>query len=287
MSKSSSKSSLSHSSSLKSAKSSTKTKNSINMATAMSHIRAVSLGMARLKAVVSKTALKSYFDVKDNKDIVPDSSELKLAQYELEMLKGVARAALGRTGLRTRVYVKTVNSSTAGTALALVQGIIPSASAEWASFQSLFDDYKVRSAKTAYLFTSSVGPVSALNPSYCVAYDATFNSAPTSVVSLMESDKHQIGCLSAISNFPSSADPFSRDGFRHFDVKEPRAAIISPSAVTGGTGIVNNLPGSWIDMGDATSASSGYFKFYFEASTTSVVTLVQFLEYDVEFRQRT
>jgi len=283
-----SKSLSSHKSSLSSKSSKNKIKTVNSTAVVRSHVRAVGMGLNRLKAVVRSKAVNNYFDVKDNKEIPTESSELKLAQYELEMLKGVARAAIGSTGLRTKIYVKVSSSAAAGAALALTQGIIPSASAEWASFQQLFDDYKVMAASVYYSFISSLAPGSTTVPSYCVAYDSTYASAPTSVISLMESDRHAIGQIDTTGFYLTTSHPSGgQNGFRHFHVKEPHSAIISPTSVTGGTGIVTNLPGSWIDMGDTQSTSSGYFKFYCEGSSTSVLTLYQFLEYDVMFRQRT
>jgi hypothetical protein len=238
----------------------------------------------------------SYFFV--NKDdskgttmVSADATKVVLAAAHKPRITRLLRAGkkgVGGTHFETTLFVKVTNSSGAGAALAIATPVAPSVTTEWSTFQGLFDDYKVVGARSQFFYASSVASVAGATPSYAVAYDATYASAPTSVVSLMESDDHLIGILDAAGNYPLTSHPSgSKNGFRTFSAHIPKSAIISPIAVTGGTGIVANLPGSWVDMGDATTCAAGYFKHYFEATTTSVVTLTQFIEIDVIFRQRT
>jgi len=204
------------------------------------------------------------------------------------LLRGLGTKGVGGQHFMTRVFSSSAVSSGVGAALAVALSISPSSSPEWSSFQALFDDYKVISAATRYLFTQSGAPVAATSPWYAVCYDATYGSAPTSVAACMESDRFQVGALSVGGNFPSSVTPAgTKDGVRHFKYAMPKAPIISPVAVTGGTGIVANLPGSWIDMGDAQSTSAGYLKLYCELSAASTITVRQITEFVVIFRQRT
>jgi hypothetical protein len=189
---------------------------------------------------------------------------------------------------RTRVISSSSVSSGVGTALAASLAIAPATTAEWTAFQSLFDDYKVIETRTHYLLINSNAPAAATYPWYAVCYDATYGSNPTSVASVMESDNHQVGSLAVTGNFPGSSAPAgSLDGLRHFAVKMPKHPIISPSTVTGGVGISQNLPGSWIDMADATTSAAGYLKFYCEPTASAVITLRQITEFTVIFRQRT
>lgn len=238
----------------------------------------------------------SYFFVnKDDSKVVvaatTDAAKAALAAAHKPRISRLLRSgvkAQGGTHFATTLFIKVVNSSGAGAALAVATLIAPSGSAEWSSFQQLFDDYKVVGARSQFFYASSVASVASATPIYAAAYDATYGTAPTSVVSLMESDDHMVGILDAAGNYPLTSHPSgSKNGFRSLRANIPKNPIISPSAVTGGTGIVANLPGSWVDMGDATTCGAGYFKHYFEATTTSVITLTQIVEIDVIFRQRT
>lgn len=246
-------------------------------------IMKLSQSIARAKVVSD-----AFIDVKtgQSKSSWADTQELLDLQEQLSNMKNVARSSIGGSHIRSILYSGGSGASSANAAVAGSIGIAPSAALEWSSYASLYDEVKVTKLVIHYAigFTAASTAIPAGGCVFAsVGYDSTYNSTPTSVADVMESDQHQI--VGAQVALTGAVIP---NKLHRFEVNIPRGPVANSSSVTGGVGLIANFPGEWMAVGDTTPDTVGYFRFYVEAGgATCVMGYRLITEYHCEFRERT
>jgi len=182
--------------------------------------------------------------------------------------------------LRTRLVVRISDTSGAGTALQTIAAIEPYAAAEFATFQSLFDDIKVHGFELFWNLTTSGSNGNSLAAVVTYTTDSV-SSALGSVAEGLTNDTQQLLVIPA-SGVVSAPVSMTASGFRRMKVVIPKSSAFQSSSGT----VVNNFPGSWMALTDVAD-TTGILRFYVEAAGGSFVTkLIGFIVMDVEFRQR-
>jgi hypothetical protein len=194
--------------------------------------------------------------------------------------------------INAKLYVKQIVSPGANTALASSYALTPSASAEFSSFQGLFDEIKVNAIEIhhgchigyggAYVFISAMA---------AIGYDSTYDTTPTSAAEVLECQQSQLfsiaGSNGGVANNAVVPLAVTKSGFHKFNIKVPKGPVANASAVTGGTGLISNFPGQWMRIGD-TADSVGYRRVYFPAQgTANTIDYEEMIVYHCSFRERT
>jgi len=234
----------------------------------------------------------------DSKETVAPPSTPVLSSKDQKMLnvfKSSVRSKMrGKGGkgafLKTKLFANIPATSGAGVAFALSTPLRPTDSAEYTAFSGLFDEIKVVSVKVWWGFditASATLPISLLT---ATGYDSTYNTTPTSVQDILESDQSQLAALSvsptgtASGSFPACVNS---SGLWSMNIKIPKAAVANATAVTGGTGIVPNFPGEWMAIADSAD-SVGYLRHYVNnPGSSGSVSMNRIVQFNVEFRERT
>jgi len=231
-------------------------------------------------AVVSGALKTQYFasskDVKESSDEKDLKEQLQKVEAEMQLIKNAFRAGMGETHTYfTLAYDPGASTSSANTALATVDRIRPSDSAEFSALAALFDEYKAVDAST-YVQVNGSGNTNGYGH-WGVAYDPSNNSAYGSVAALVVARSH-LGPIAMSQFIPYQ---YTHNGLQHLHVTFPKGTDYSYGAVTSiGTGV-------WTDC-SVTAVDYGYFKFYLEAlggSNTSILS--RFMKMGVLFRMRT
>jgi len=235
------------------------------------------------KLIAQKTDVKGgWFDVKDNRDAL--AVEVDTLRRQLEMYKGAARAAIGASKIRAKLYFVYSQTSAANAGNSLVAAVQPTNSAEYAQYAVLYDEVKVNAVKVHYGVGSAVGTTGTPTGVFfsAIGYDSTYSSSPSSVTDVLESTQSQLHGFGSqgVGTMPSIVPAEAKV----FHAKIPNSTVLNGNAA--GT-TVPNFPGSWMAVGD-TQDTCGYIRFYAEAIGATGQTGIRLMfEYDCEFRERT
>lgn len=196
--------------------------------------------------------------------------------------------------LRTKMAVGSSISSASGGALSTVINVRPSALSEFASFQALFDEFKVHGGVlhfNTFLVGAGTAAIVGLDD-VAIAYDPVDNSAFATVAGVLVSSQH-IGPLNTSGVSDASATsasvvrtiapvPHTKHGFWQFPFRCPK----SPQFVPNNSQQV--MTGEWSATNISNTQSDyGYLKPYVAGAGSTTSTLNYYLVMDVEFRSRT
>jgi len=246
---------------------------------------------AVIKQLKSTRIIHDYVSVdskgKDQKDVSVDIAEIDSLTLQLSLLKTAARAAIGSNHIKTILYYSGSGAAGAGVAYPSSFGLQPSACGEYAGYASLYDEVRVNAIKVHYVVQSASANL-AENCFYAFGYDSTYNSTPSSVLDVMESQQHEIGVLPVVTPGSSSALIAMPSGARTFHIRIQRQPVANAASVTGGTGIIPNFPGEWMAAGD-TADTVGFLRIFVErgGGTTATIAVSYKIEFLCEWRERT
>jgi len=242
------------------------------------------LSVTEPSAAVDKTA-----DVKDKK--VADS--IALLPKTLKMvLKGTGKGKKGKlNNLRTQMWIAFDNASGSGAALGTVVNVRPSATAEWTSFASIYDEFKVHGGAVHFQIFANGQTNLITDVSGVVVYDPDDNTAYTSVTTaLVASQKFGPFNISGVTDSSvagstartSAPVPTSKTGMYVFKFKCPPG----PHSTTGNGQQV--VTGQWCSTNITnTQGDYGYIKPAVDAAGSTVTDMKGYLMMEVEFRSRT
>jgi len=241
---------------------------------------------SQLSQISSRNSLvkDGYIDVKK------PAEDAATTDLTVSLLRTAARSALGGRSIRMKLYSQNSTSSGAGTALGFSHAVTPSAASEWASIAALYDMAKCHGIKYYYA-TVTTGSNAGLQE-YALSYDSTRNVAGVSMLDVLESPQHELGCYqvaAAYANTPST-ETKGQGGYRVFNVRMVKQPVANAVAVTGGSGIIANFPGEWYETNNAATLaySMGYIRFYGTTlGGTDVLTVKDVFEFEMEFKERT
>jgi hypothetical protein len=200
----------------------------------------------------------------------------------ISLKKGMSMASslgIKMPGMRADLTVRITYTSSANTALTSVIAVEPSASSEFSSFATLFDEVKVVSGKFVYRVTYSATPL--LAPLSVVSYAPTDLTALASVASGCESKQHDLRAPS-VANTVSISSPLveTKTGLFTFPFVIPKG-VSARSAASAAT--FGDEYGSTSDASDAW----GFIRPYVEAAGTAITTTLDGVLYlTVNFRSR-
>jgi hypothetical protein len=162
--------------------------------------------------------------------------------------------------------------------LTTVSALQPGSLGEFSAYQVLFDMCRCKAIRV-YVGLSSSSTPTAFNACGGVAYDPMSNSALSSVAGVMES-KFSLGPFKAANLYGNtSPNVMSSKGFWVFKAKMPSDAF--ESSVSG-----DKVGDTWWPTA-STSAIVGYLKPFIESVGSPTITLVYFVEYEMQFAYRT
>jgi len=236
---------------------------------------------------VEKALVKNDLKLDAKSQTAAISTAVEPLQRPMGRAVRLARSGLGEktgggTHFKTKLYEVRAVTGGVATAIATAYPMQLNNSAEYASFASLFDDYKVTAVTVHYSTLQLTG--NTLNPQFGIlAYDATYGTAPVSIATQMEADSKSLFCTQ-----PPNGSPLwsTASGLAKFKFKVPSVPILLSAAVSGGSAVQPNMPGAWMAFGD-TLDTFGYLKTYVEAVAGVNIAVRYVFEYDVICRQRT
>lgn len=219
-------------------------------------------------------------DVKDAPS--KDDDEVQQLTQQLHFLRSAARSALGSQRIKVKLYFTNTISSGAGLAITGFYGIIPSSSSEWASLIALYDECRVDAVHIRHIVGVTTAPASApagALVTHAIGYDPTYNTFPTGVPDVQESQFQQIGVAACGTGFSFPVTPV---GFHSFRFSVPHDTVVNDDMKA-----KPNFPGSWASCLD-TADSFGYIRYYCSAlGGAGILSWYQNMEVDMEFRIRT
>jgi hypothetical protein len=252
---------------------------SLDQSALQEDVRAMKADLVKIKAAVPSVDK----DIKDGYFVIDKKVDVK--HPDLKM----ALTAMGRNPrmrqMTTRLAVGTSATSAANTGLAYVFNIDPSASAEFASFATLFDEVKVHGGEIHYDFSSSGGTPTFVDTAG--AYDPVDSSPYTNVVSVLVASQNtgphklESGLKTATLN---GGEAVNRTGFWKYGFKCPEGTQVVPTNSAAATQVVT---GQWAATAQ-TPMQYGFFKGYVQGGGTSVVVnMYIYIIMHVTFRSRT
>lgn len=239
---------------------------------------------------------EGYYDVKDVKTppiSAPPSIDVKTEHPDL---KSLIRAMGGHVrpklnNLRTKIAVSGTINGSSGTAISTVINVRPAAYSEFASFQALFDEFKVHGGVLHFNYWATGQTNLVVGNDAAIAYDPVDNSAYASVAGVIVASQH-IGPICGVgacdaslaSTAARTAAPVctSKHGFFHFPFrcpKQPQFVANNSQQVMTGEWCATNITSSQGDY--------GYLKPYVTSAGSTTTTLSYYLVLDIEFRART
>jgi hypothetical protein len=243
-------------------------------------IKSAALNLAardKLAAEVKKMRA-TYFDLKDNKDVVIPVSEtitreMKLLDDELSALRATARAFLGvGKHFKLNVYYPWTLSVAVSTGLVVgTQTVDPSGQSEWVAASALFDEYKVNGIKVRYRVKQGVNYASTVYPFGVICYDPSDGNAVTSVPIGCAVEQHQLFLI------PSTFEAVAVHQPDTFTAKVPSGIQL----------VASQAPGAWLPISNP--LPYGYLKFYCLGDLVTAATNGGFgalVECHTEFRIR-
>jgi hypothetical protein len=162
--------------------------------------------------------------------------------------------------------------------LTTVSALQPGSLGEFSAYQVLFDMCRVKAIRIHTTTCTSATPT-VFTACGGVAYDPMSSSALSSVAGVMES-KYSLGPFKA-SNLYGNESPnvATRTGFWTWKAKPPSDAF--ESGVSG-----DKVGDTWWPTA-TTSAIVGYLKPFIESCGTPTITLIHYIEYEMQFAYRT
>jgi hypothetical protein len=213
-------------------------------------------------------------DVTDDIVVVPDC---KVAIDPIvKLLKTVAPRKLGRVD-NIRLVVLNNGTSSAASANITQVSLEPSASGDWASYASLYDEVIVHGAEIDYFaFASGTNLVVSFA---AVVYDPMDNTALGSTANAMTYQQHQMFTFNG--GAAVAPTPVTKSGAWKFKCHVPKGAS-ARSATFGQT----LFSGQWASTKDAADVW-GFIKFYVPAQgSATTTTLVTATTLHCSFRSR-
>jgi len=190
----------------------------------------------------------------------------------------------GLTHLRTRLVISGSVQSAANTALTSVINIDPSGSSEWANFQAIFDEVKVRGGVMHFHCATAGGSPS--DADFAIAYDPMNAGVYGNIAAVLVADQHMLlrGTVPALTTIIESPAPQTKTGFWTFKFKCPKGA----SKVASNTAAdVEVCTGEWADTNNSVTPKYGFIKPYTPAAGASIVfAIYYYIILDTEFRSR-
>jgi hypothetical protein len=247
-----------------------------------SHVQKAMRDLARAKVMQREYVMPGNKDVKGGAP-TPADTEVADLEAQVQALRNAARAAIGGSKIKVKLFFRNTITGGAGAAIAGFYGLIPSSSAEWTSLIALYDEVRVDAVIMRHIAGVSSGPsvpgLACVNP-YAIGYDPTYNTIPTSLEDVQESDVSEIKLMPASATFNIGSCPL---GFHELRWKIPHdGAVLNSDMKT-----TPNFPGSWMSCLDPTD-SVGYIRYYAPAlGGTGVMDWRQHAEVHCEFRVRT
>jgi len=214
-----------------------------------------------------------------------------------EALKVIKTALMGKGGKRklnnltTRIWVSGDSASSSGTVYNTVINVRPSATAEFTSLASLYDEFKVHSGVVHFGIWATGQTNAVVDVDGAVVYDPMDNTAYTALITALPASQ-KFGPFSITGMTDSSVAgstartvaplPTSRTGLYRFQFKCPNG----PSSTTGNSQQV--VTGQWCSTNIAnTQGDYGYIKPIISAAGSTVTDFRYYMEMVVEFRSRT
>lgn len=175
-------------------------------------------------------------------------------------------------------------SSAANTALATSFAIAPNQDSSWASWQAVFDEFRVIGAEFIFntYFTTVPSVYPANSPNTVAVYDPTSSVTLSSVNAALQFERFALlRTMLPSGSYPLvSPSTHTKDGCVHFKVKIPTGPILSTTTTTNSTGL-------WRATADAANYDWGSFACYVSVGGTSAVLRLEgFIRMEVEFRTR-
>lgn len=221
--------------------------------------------------------------------LLMDDTEQKQVEPRPARLLTVHRALAGRGKASKPIqawlsYYSRRDAGAANTAFAGRFTVQPNGDASWASWQQVFDEFKVLSAEIHWTVWFSTLPTgfATQTPNAIVAYEPGEYNALTSVNSGMEYEHFQLLNIGSNSNGTYATAPQStaKGGHMVFRTKIPGGTQLSNVDTTLSTGM-------WRPTSDASDYYWGQFVFYVaQGGATSVLQIEAFTRMRVEFRCR-
>jgi len=240
---------------------------------------------AQKASLSTQTKLTPFLLVEEPKTPNDDKNDLKMVRVpKLLANRSGGKGKTGLTHLRTRLVISGSVASAANTALTGVINIDPSGSSEWASFQALFDEVKVRGGVMHFHCATAGGSPSDID--CAIAYDPLNGGAYGSVAAVLVADQHLLfrGTVPALTTIIESPQPYNKTGFWSFKFKCPNGASKIASATAAD---VEVCTGEWADTNNSATPKYGFIKSYGSSGGASVVfALYYYIVLDVEFRSR-
>jgi len=207
----------------------------------------------------------------------------------LKSMGGRVRPRLNN--LRTKIAVGGTLNGSSGTAISTVINVRPAAYSEFASFQALFDEFKVHGGVLHFNIWATGQTNLVVGNDAAIAYDPVDNTVYATVAGVLVASQH-IGPLQAMavtdaslaSTAARTAAPqaTSRHGFWAFPFKCPK----QPQFVANNSQQV--MTGEWCATNITSSQGDyGYLKPYVTSAGSTTATVSYYLVLDVEFRART
>ncbi len=244
----------------------------------------------RLKKVESSATSEGYVDVKDVKTM---SVDIKTSHPDL---KQILHSMGGRikpklNNLKTKISVSGTLNGSSGAAISTVINVRPAAYSEFASFQALFDEFKVHGGVLHFNIWATGQTNLVVGNDCAVAYDPVDSTVYASVAGILVASQH-IGPICALavtdaslaSTAARTAAPSatSRHGFFRFPFKCPK----QPQFVANNSQQV--MTGEWCATNITSSQGDyGYLKPYVTSAGSTTAVLSYYLVLDIEFRART
>jgi hypothetical protein len=223
-----------------------------------------------------KNAKSEQSDDKDNKNVTVLPSHIRLA--------------IGRVGgkgklnaIKTCVIISTHNTSAANTANTAVINVDPTASAEFASIQQLFDEMIVDRCQVWWRVTNGGAPT-VLFPDAILAYDpmdpSVYGTFDGALIASQSTGPHAVNVLAI-----GSPLPVTKTGWWNWAFKCPTGASKVASATAADQEIVT---GQWTSTNTAVTPKYGFIKPYISAlGGTGTSILDVHVKLHMRFRSRT
>jgi len=202
-----------------------------------------------------------------------------------------ARHGVKLSPFRTKIAVNATLNGSSGTAISTVINIRPSAYTEWASFQALFDEFKVHGGCLHFNVWATGQTNLIVGNDLAVGYDPVDNAAYASVAGILVASQHfgpaqamAVTDASLAGSTARTAAPqaCSKHGFWQFPFKCPKG----PQQVSNNSQQV--MTGLWCDTNISSSLGDyGYLKPYVTSAGSTTATMSYYLVLDIEFRSRT
>lgn len=225
-----------------------------------------------------------YKLVRDEDDYEEVKSCMGAVPKALRAHPSMARGVRATKPVRAYLSYYAATSGAVNTAFGGGVGIIPNQDSSWASWQAVFDEFKVISAEAIfnafYTIDPTANPTNSAN--MIVVYDPTTTVALASVNAGLQFEKYRLQRIMIPNASGPKVSPMvvTQDGFSHFSVKIPTGSQISNVTTT-------NSPGLWRPTGDATNYDWGNFTYYVsQGGATSQLRVEFFVRMLVEFRVR-